>query len=121
MKYDPRRIRANVSHENMCRFCGVSRACTETMSERSSSVSRDTRSTPPSAALDVLERTPPGEQHRLVGLPNVFVTPHIGGATSETLARGAQRAVAAVADVLAGRVPPDVVNPQVLRAESRAI
>jgi len=29
--------------------------------------------------------------------------------------------VAAVADVLAGRVPPDVVNPQVLRAESRAI
>ena len=73
------------------------------------------------AALDVLERTPPGDRHRLLGLPNVLVTPHIGGATAETVARGARRAVAAVADLLAGRVPSDVVNPQVLRAESRAI
>jgi D-3-phosphoglycerate dehydrogenase len=76
------------------------------------------------AALDVLERTP-GGQHPLLDLPNVFVTPHIGGATAETLARGARRAVAAVADVLAGRVPPDVVNSQVLggqtRTESRAL
>jgi D-3-phosphoglycerate dehydrogenase len=67
------------------------------------------------AALDVLERTAPGDRHRLLDLPNVFVTPHIGGATAETLARGARRAVAAVADLLAGRVPSDVVNPQVLR------
>jgi D-3-phosphoglycerate dehydrogenase / 2-oxoglutarate reductase len=65
------------------------------------------------AALDVLERTP--GRHPLLGLPNVFVTPHIGGATAETLARGAQRAVAAVTDLLAGRVPAHVVNPQVLR------
>jgi D-3-phosphoglycerate dehydrogenase / 2-oxoglutarate reductase len=68
------------------------------------------------AALDVLERAAPGERHRLLDLPNVFVTPHIGGATAETLARGARRAVAAVAEVLAGRVPADVVNPQVLQA-----
>jgi D-3-phosphoglycerate dehydrogenase len=76
------------------------------------------------AALDVLERTPDGGRHRLLSLPNVLVTPHIGGATAETLARGAARAVTAVADVLAGRVPSDVVNPQVLPArggaESRA-
>jgi D-3-phosphoglycerate dehydrogenase len=65
------------------------------------------------AALDVLERTP--GRHPLLGLPNVFVTPHIGGATAETLARGAQRAVAAVTDLLAGRVPANVVNPQVLQ------
>jgi D-3-phosphoglycerate dehydrogenase / 2-oxoglutarate reductase len=65
------------------------------------------------AALDVLERTP--GRHPLLGLPNVFVTPHIGGATAETLARGAGRAVAAVADLLAGRVPANVVNPQVLQ------
>ena len=70
------------------------------------------------AALDVLERTPPGDRHRLLSMPNVFITPHIGGATTETLARGARRAVAAVADLLAGRVPSDVVNPQVLRASA---
>jgi D-3-phosphoglycerate dehydrogenase / 2-oxoglutarate reductase len=70
------------------------------------------------AALDVLERTPPGDRHRLLSMPNVLVTPHIGGATAETLARGARRAVAAVADLLAGRVPSDVVNPQVLRARA---
>jgi D-3-phosphoglycerate dehydrogenase len=65
------------------------------------------------AALDVLERTP--GRHPLLGRPDVFVTPHIGGATAETLARGAERAVAAVADLLAGRVPANVVNPQALQ------
>jgi D-3-phosphoglycerate dehydrogenase / 2-oxoglutarate reductase len=67
------------------------------------------------AALDVLERMPAGERHPLLGLPNVFITPHIGGATAETLARGAQQAVAAVAELLAGRGPANVVNPQVLQ------
>lgn len=72
------------------------------------------------AALDVLERTPDGGRHALLSLPNVFVTPHIGGATAETLDRGARRAVTAVTDVLAGRVPADVVNPQVLSAHQGA-
>jgi D-3-phosphoglycerate dehydrogenase len=65
------------------------------------------------AALDVLERTPAGDPHPLLSMPNVFITPHIGGATAETLARGAQRAVTAVTELLAGRVPANVVNPQV--------
>jgi D-3-phosphoglycerate dehydrogenase len=65
------------------------------------------------AALDVLEQTPAGGRHPLLSLPNVFITPHIGGATAETLARGARRAVAAVTELLAGRVPANVVNPQV--------
>ena len=69
------------------------------------------------AALDVLERSPAGDRHPLLNMPNVFVTPHIGGATAETLARGAQRAVTAVTELLAGRVPANVVNRQVLRAE----
>ena len=56
-------------------------------------------------------------RHPLLDLPNVFVTPHIGGATAETLTRGAQRAVTAVTELLAGRVPANVVNPQVLRAQ----
>jgi D-3-phosphoglycerate dehydrogenase len=68
------------------------------------------------AALDVLERTAPGHRHPLLTMPNVFVTPHIGGATAETLTRGAQRAVTAVAELLAGRVPANVVNPAALQA-----
>jgi D-3-phosphoglycerate dehydrogenase / 2-oxoglutarate reductase len=68
------------------------------------------------AGLDVLERPPAGTRHPLLATPNVLVTPHIGGATTETLARGAQRVVAAVASLLAGRVPDDVMNPQVLDA-----
>jgi phosphoglycerate dehydrogenase-like enzyme len=65
------------------------------------------------AALDVLERTP--GRHPLLGLPNVLVTPHIGGATAETLTRGAHRAVTAVAELAAGRMPANVMNPQVLQ------
>lgn len=68
------------------------------------------------AALDVLERPPAGSRHFLLGVPNVLITPHIGGATAETLERGARRAVAAVASLAAGQVPADVVNPQVLHA-----
>jgi D-3-phosphoglycerate dehydrogenase len=68
------------------------------------------------AGLDVLERPPAGTRHPLLAAPNVVVTPHIGGATAETLARGAQRVVAALASLLAGQVPDDVMNPQVLNA-----
>jgi D-3-phosphoglycerate dehydrogenase len=68
------------------------------------------------AGLDVLEQPPPGTRHPLLAAPNVLVTPHIGGATTETLARGAQRAVAALASLLDGQVPSDVINPRVLNA-----
>ncbi len=65
------------------------------------------------AALDVVERPSGSERHRLLDLPEVFITPHIGGATQETLRRGAGQAAAAVAAMLAGRRPPTVVNPEV--------
>jgi D-3-phosphoglycerate dehydrogenase / 2-oxoglutarate reductase len=41
------------------------------------------------AALDVLRPPPDGGRHPLLGLPTLIVTPHIGGATLETLRRGA--------------------------------
>src|SRR5207302_10300172 len=49
MKYAPRRIWANRSRENIRPFSGVRRACSEIMSERASSPSRDTSSTPGSS------------------------------------------------------------------------
>ncbi len=66
------------------------------------------------AALDVVERRPAGNRHPLLDLPNVIITPHIGGATRETLQRGAEMTAAAVARLAAGEIPDHLVNPEVL-------
>ena len=63
------------------------------------------------AALDVAERPAGGSRHPLLDLPNVIITPHIGGASRETLRRGAEMAAAAVAKLLAGEEPDFLVNP----------
>ena len=63
------------------------------------------------AALDVAERPPGSRRHPLLDLPNVIITPHIGGATRETLRRGAEMAVAAVRCLLAGEEPVYLLNP----------
>ena len=63
------------------------------------------------AALDVTERSAPGNRHPLLDLPNVIITPHIGGATRETLRRGAEMAVAAVARLISGELPDHLENP----------
>lgn len=69
------------------------------------------------AALDVVERRPAGERHPLLGLPNVIITPHIGGATHETLRRGAEMAAAAVARLTSGEIPDHLMNPEILARE----
>jgi D-3-phosphoglycerate dehydrogenase len=66
------------------------------------------------AALDVAEPRPAGDRHPLLDLPNVIITPHIGGATRETLRRGAEAAAAAVAALISGGVPDHLLNPEVL-------
>jgi D-3-phosphoglycerate dehydrogenase / 2-oxoglutarate reductase len=66
------------------------------------------------AALDVVERRPDGDRHPLLDLPNVIITPHIGGATRETLQRGAEMTAAAVARLASGEIPDYLVNPEVL-------
>src|ERR1700736_2763723 len=69
------------------------------------------------AALDVVERRPAGDRHPLLDLPNVIITPHIGGATRETLRRGAEMAAAAVARLVAGQLPDHLMNPEILARE----
>ena len=66
------------------------------------------------AALDVVERRPAGDRHPLLELPNVIITPHIGGATRETLRRGAQLCAAAVDRLVSGQVPDNLLNPGIL-------
>ncbi|MGH3635771.1 NAD(P)-dependent oxidoreductase [Mycobacterium sp.] len=52
--------------------------------------------------------------HPLVGMPNVVLTPHIGGATWNTEARQAQMVADDLEALLAGRRPTHIVNPEVL-------
>lgn len=52
--------------------------------------------------------------HPLVGMPNVVLTPHIGGATWNTEARQAQMVADDLEALLAGDPPAHIVNPEVL-------
>jgi D-3-phosphoglycerate dehydrogenase / 2-oxoglutarate reductase len=52
--------------------------------------------------------------HPLVGMPNVVLTPHIGGATWDTEVRQAQLVADDLEALLSGRTPAHIVNPEVL-------
>jgi D-3-phosphoglycerate dehydrogenase len=52
--------------------------------------------------------------HPLVGMGNVVLTPHIGGATWNTEARQAQMVADDLDALLSGGVPAHIVNPEVL-------
>ena len=52
--------------------------------------------------------------HPLVGMPNVVLTPHIGGATWNTEARQAQMVADDLGALLSGKTPAHIVNPEVL-------
>jgi D-3-phosphoglycerate dehydrogenase len=52
--------------------------------------------------------------HPLVGMSNVILTPHIGGATWNTEARQARIVADGIDALLSGRTPAHIVNPEVL-------
>ncbi len=62
------------------------------------------------AALDVLRPWPRGTSNPLVSLPNVIVTPHIGGATHEAALRGVQILADQLNAYLAGQPMQYAVN-----------
>lgn len=67
------------------------------------------------AGLDHFEGESLPTDHPLVSMPNVVLTPHIGGATWDTECRQATMVADDVAALLAGEAPRYAVNPEVLK------
>jgi D-3-phosphoglycerate dehydrogenase len=67
------------------------------------------------AALDVFEDEPLPADHPLCRAPNALLTPHISSSTAESLDRMARDAAQGVLDVLQGKPPAHIVNPEVLQ------
>lgn len=61
------------------------------------------------AAVDVFEAEPPREDHPMLRLDNVLLTPHIGGSTHDAQARGERGAAEEVVRVLQGERPRNPV------------
>jgi len=66
------------------------------------------------AVLDVTEPEPLPADHPLRTRDDVVLTPHTAFASDGSLAELASRAATNVADVLSGRLPATLVNPEVL-------
>lgn len=71
------------------------------------------------AGLDVLETEPIAPDHPLLALPNVVLTPHIGGSSREAARRTAVAVARQVVDVLQDRRPTHLVNPEVWSSRRR--
>jgi D-3-phosphoglycerate dehydrogenase / 2-oxoglutarate reductase len=65
------------------------------------------------AALDHFEGESIATDHPLVGMPNVVLTPHIGGATFDTEANHTQAMADGLATILEGKRPSNLANPEV--------
>ena len=68
------------------------------------------------AALDVFPEEPPDVKHPIFALENVTLAPHTGGIGEDACENCLRHSVQCVLDYLGGRVPADVVNPEVLKA-----
>ena len=65
------------------------------------------------AGLDVWEDEPPPHDHRLMAFDNVLVSPHTAGATHESRDNMARFAAEQLIDILDGKRPPRLINPEV--------
>jgi len=71
------------------------------------------------AGLDVLEKEPPDPSNPLLKMDNVIVSPHIAFYSEESIGELKRRTAEAVADVLLGKWPGSVANPDV-RGKTKA-
>lgn len=67
------------------------------------------------AALDVFPSSPVAPTHPILSLGNVVLTPHLGGATAETVQRHSSMMVEDIQRFLEGRRPRRLVNREVWR------
>jgi len=66
------------------------------------------------AGLDVFETERLPRDHPLLAQPNLIATPHVAFYSEESVLELERKAARNVADVLLGRLPQSIVNPQVL-------
>lgn len=66
------------------------------------------------AALDVFATQPLPQDHPLMAMPNVILTPHMAGITEESMLRMGQGVVAEARRILRGDLPVNLCNPEVL-------
>ena len=71
------------------------------------------------AGLDVWGKEPPPPDHPLLQLDDVLVTPHTAGVTKEARTNMAKIAAEQVLDILDGKRPPRIVNPEAWPAYAR--
>jgi D-3-phosphoglycerate dehydrogenase len=70
------------------------------------------------AGLDVLEHEPPAASNPLLGMDNVCITPHAAAYAEESVRDLYHGACRIAVDVVSGRWPPSVVNPEVRQAQA---
>jgi len=64
------------------------------------------------AAIDVFETEPAPATDPILGAPNTVLAPHIGGVTEQAMRETALQCAGQILDVLAGRRPPHLVQPE---------
>lgn len=66
-------------------------------------------------ALDVMESEPPEKDHPLLGMSDVYITPHIAGGKEGYPKRSAEINAKRITRTLQGKKPEKLVNPQLLK------